>query len=447
MTDHLPQLQRPDRPAPLAIGALVALGLGLRVLAAFGVERIVANRPTAAQRLCLFPDASIYWLLARAVRTGSPYVVTQWSVPHYALRTPGYPLFLALCQSLFGENPLAIRLVQAAVGAGCVWLTYRLVARVVGGPDARFVAPLSAGMVALDPYAATLSVLILSESIFIPLMLLTLWGASVLWPAPGEVGDGRKRSGLAVATGTALGSALLVRPSWALFIPVLLAVWLLAGSRPASATWRSAVLVCVGASAIMAPWWVRNLQIYGRFVPTALWVGPSLYDGLNPKATGASDMAFLDLPSIRVLGERELDSELTARASAFARENPGKALRLAVVKSARFWSPWPNADQVRSPLAAVAGAMATLPVYFLLVVGIWSRRCDPRALVLLGGTLLTFWLLHSVFVGSVRYRIPGMIPALGLAAVGARALWLVGSKGRERDLQSGGLVTEPNMSL
>ena len=61
---------------------------------------------------------------------------------------------------------------------------------------------------------------------------------------------------------------------------------------------------CSAWSSSMAPWWVRNARVYGRFVPTALWMGASLYDGLNPAATGASDMRFLDEPEIWPLDER-----------------------------------------------------------------------------------------------------------------------------------------------
>ena len=77
-------------------------------------------------------------------------------------------------------------------------------------------------------------------------------------------------------------------------------------------------------------------------------MGASLYDGLNPGATGASHMEFLGEPEIWPLDELDQDRELTRRALEFARQEPGASVRLALIKLGRYWCPWPNAEGFRS---------------------------------------------------------------------------------------------------
>src|SRR5262249_7538150 len=119
---------------------------------------------------------------------------------------------------------------------------------------------------------------------------------------------------------------------------------------------------------------------------------------------------------------------LTRRAVEFARAHPGRVLGLAAVKAARFWSPWPNAEALRSVPLAVASACVTLPVFALTAPGLWGRRRAARALALLALPIVYTFALHLVFVSSMRYRVPAMVPALGLAALGLRRA--VGARGR-----------------
>jgi 4-amino-4-deoxy-L-arabinose transferase-like glycosyltransferase len=408
------------RPPAIRLVRLVELGLLVRILAADATQWLAARRGTR----CLFPDTDIYWLLAQAIRRGGPYQVDQWGVPHFSLRTPGYPLFLALCQTLFGERTLPARLAQAALGAACVVLVYRLVRATWPGshpPGATGWTPalIAAALVAVEPYTVLTSAFLLSEALFLPLLLLGLWGLASAW----QPDSPRSHPASALLAGLALGAAVLVKPSFALFPPLVGLAWVVV-SRRRSALLGAAVLG-LGVALAMAPWWIRNANLYGRFVPTALWAGASLYDGLNPGADGGSDMAFLNAPDLQPLSEEDQDRVLRDRALAWARSHPGRALELALAKAARFWSPWPVGEGAlaRSPAAKLAGAVVTLPAYALLLAGLWRSRRDARALTLLAGALAYFAAIHVVFVSSIRYRIPGMAPALGLAAVAASG-WL-----------------------
>ena len=441
MSADTPRRRAIDRLASLAL--VLEWALALRVLAADLVQWLTERRG----KLCLFPDADIYWDLARMIRRGEPFQVVYWGdLPHFALRTPGYPLFLAFCQSVFGESPLAARLVQAVMGAGSVYLVFRLTRELdpAGAASAGRWTPalLAAVLAAIDPYYVGTAALLLSEAVFIPLMVLSLWGLAVLWgesrPSP------RRAVAWAVTVGVASAAAVLVRPSWALCVPLLLLARVaLAGRGSRLRAIGDACVIAVAAALVMAPWWVRNERVIGRFVPTALWMGASLYDGLNPRATGASDMEFLNEPDIWPLGEEAQDAELRRRAIAFARAHPGRVLELAGIKFLRYWSPWPNAETIRSRWIAVVCAVWSVPLYVLWGAGLWARRRDPRALVLLVGPLIYFCLLHMVFAGSMRYRIPGEVPALGLAALGLQHLAGTRMPRRDESVPSSGPIDVP----
>ena len=401
----------PSRSAGRLVWLAIGLGLALRAAAAVAVEEIAARKGA----ICLFPDAVIYWQLGKAIRDGAPFAVDQWGVWHHALRTPGYPLFLAACRAVFGAGTLPVRLVQAALGAICAGMVAKLVGRIEPG---RGVPATAAVLAAVDPWAVGIAAVILSEAAFLPLMVASLWGLSAIWPGAGR--PAARRPAVAFATGLATAAAVLVKPSWALFLPAALGAWIATAKGQRKEAARGAMVVGLGMVVAMAPWWVRNARIYGRFVPTALWLGASLHDGLHPGATGASDMEFLNVPEVRTLDEVTQDAVLRRRALRFARAHPGTVLRLAAVKTARYWSPWPNDASFRSRWVDVAAAAWTLPTFALMLLGAWDRRNDTRALVILAGPLLYFAAIHAVFVSSVRYRIPGAVPAMGLAAIGVK---------------------------
>ena len=407
-----------------------------RLIAAGVLQSYVARlRPP---RLCIFPDTNYYWFLAQAIRQGRPYEIVEWgTISFKAMRTPGYPLFLAACQAILGEWPLGVRLVQAVLGTASVGLVYLLTRRfeesratgATGGTLTRTAALAAGTLAALNPYYVAISELILSEALFIPLLLTSLWGIALLWRTRHEVHRfaPAQRVLVAAASGAAGGAAILAKPSFALFLPCVLVCWIAASgfSRDRQSlrdALRSALLIAVSTALVMSPWWARNAQTYGRFVATSVWFGASLYDGLNPNATGASDMRFREQADIRTLDELEQDATLTRRAVAFARENPGRVLELAVVKFGRYFSPWPTAEEIRSPWLAVLSGVIVIPVYCLIIAGLWDRRRDVRSLVLLAGPLLYFCAVHLVFVSSIRYRIPGEMVGATLAGMGFRSI-------------------------
>jgi hypothetical protein len=176
----------------------------------------------------------------------------------------------------------------------------------------------------------------------------------------------------------------------------------------------------------MAPWWIRNYQVTGRFVATTLQMGPSLYDGLSPTATGASDMTFADdfrqlererpTPGSRDTYEYRVNERTKKASFDWVKENPGRVCELAVIKFFRLWNAWPNEPTFASPMIRLIVFVTYTPILIFGLIGfvITFRRGFDYAVLILPAVYLT--MLHVIFVSSLRYRIPAMLCLMILAA-------------------------------
>ncbi len=414
----------------LAVGVL-AVSLAIRLGAGVWWQSRISD-----DALFGLPDSESYWLLAESVYEGRPYEFGPGGPRVF--RAPGYPLALAGVFHLIGKpvhesekaesgrdvlaaqkSVQAVRVFNAVLGAlavgGVMWLAAALF-------DIR--AALVAGLLAaFYPGAVAMSVFVLSEALFCPLMLAQL----IAWTSAVRIDCPKRAAFVAWLGGVIAGAAILVRPSWLLFTPgaALLAVLV---CRPRVRHAACGLLMMLGLVMAMAPWWVRNYGVTGAFVPTTLQVGASLYDGLNPQATGASDMRFVSVFQQAQKGddlrtgaapagfEQRLDARLRDASLSWARANPGRVLELAGIKFRRMWSVWPHAAEFSSPMQAWVTALGFTPIFLAGLVGaaLFARRGWPYVLCALPAVYFTC--LHMIFVSSIRYRQPAMLPWIVLAA-------------------------------
>ncbi len=365
-------------------------------------------------------DSNGYWTLAERMARGESYEL--YDPPRKVLRMPGFPavLSLAICAAdslgLDQYRFLLARLLLAGVGTLACWLVYLL------GKDLfdRRVGIVAAAVTAVTPVMIGFSVIILSETLFGLALVFSLLAAARLCRE--EARDDARPSRLycwAVTAGIGVALATYVRPSW---LPAAagLAVlhWIVARHKARAVA--SGLVLCAAAGIAMLPWMIRNHRVTGHWVVTTLWMGPSLYDGLHPQANGDSNMQFYDDERLMEKGMSEYDvnREYAQRAVAFAKENPGRALQLGLAKWERFFKPWPNAPQFDSLTARLAIAVFYIPLIVFAVCGAWHHRRNVAACALALGPLVFFALLHFVFVGSLRYRLPAEYPLTVLCAAG-----------------------------
>ena len=427
--------------------AILGLALGVRVMAAnYWHRQALAN-----EQVFRLGDSDSYWVLAGHIARGEPY---QYGSPDASIfRAPLYPLVLSPFTLIESKSEAVYwaRIFGCVCGTVVVWLVMRLAARIEQtnkqnddvqlseGWLPRSNAALAAGfLAAIYPGAIGMSIVVLSEAIFCPLMMVTLLG----WQRALTSSKFKPVILTCLLAGAASGLAILARPSWLLFMPLAGCLVLLFSQRRVHQFLVLAVMA-LGCMAVMSPWWMRNYTITKRFVPTTLQVGPSLYDGLHEGASGGSDenMAFVNEFVAR---QRRLDAEsglsgqpgpeqlsqhssfeyrLNASMNHAATEWVGKnisvAIRLALVKFARTWSLWPSAGEVGSTGLRI---VLTIGCFGILILSAWA--CRPMfgstppfrtTLALCLGPAVYFTLLHMVFVGSIRYREPAMLVLSALA--------------------------------
>ncbi|MEZ6045151.1 MAG: glycosyltransferase family 39 protein [Planctomycetaceae bacterium] len=376
---------------------LLIIALGVRLLMACGVQFYMENQ--VHRDFLIAGDAAGYWELATQLADGEPYEI--YTPPRQILRMPGFPLVLALPVRLSDASFLVARLWLALIGTLAVYLTFQL-AREWFDRQAAFCA---GWIVALHPVLAGFSVLILSETSFAAALLASLWCFTRLQKKPNSIS-------LALTAGLLAAVATYMRPVWLLF-PAIWGGFALIHLPNKRMIWRNLFLVHLAMGLALAPWIYRNYQVSGHLVVTTLWAGPSLYDGLNPAATGASNMQFFEVDNLSArMSEYEVDREYRSRAWQFVRENPQRTLELAGIKLFRFWRPWPSAEEVSLPPVVWSIGLLNTLLFLCLMLAVWKYRRESSLLFYCLAPVLFFSLLHLLFVGSLRYRLPAEYPLL-----------------------------------
>jgi hypothetical protein len=404
---------------------ILGLALGVRLAAGLWWESRLAPGQTFH-----FGDSESYWELGQAIAAGRPYEFR--SPQRKVFRAPGLPLLLSPIFLIAGPDASAFwgRAASAVCGTVAVGGVYCWARQAFDPPTAH----LAAGIAAVYPGAVAMSGLVLTEASFSAVMVwqLAIWqrhGVGSLFSRrlisrlPSDATCREKSLPTPLLFGVLAGVATLIRPSWLLFTPLALAVAAIFG-RNKKREVAFAALAIVAMTATLLPWWIRNWNVAGRSVPTTLQVGASLYDGLHPAADGASDMSHVDaFAAGKNLDEYALDRTLRAAASDWATQNPWDALRLAGVKFVRMWNVWPNEASFRSWPARLVVAASFVPVILLAAIGVWRFRPRPRTVALCLAPAAYFTALHVIFVSSIRYRQPAMLPLIMLASAAIVETW------------------------
>jgi len=200
-----------------------------------------------------FHDDAIYVILGRALATGAGYrYLNLPGAPHATHYPPGYPALLAVLWRMaprFPENVLVFERANACLLAVAAVVGYSLVRR------ATHLSSWGAALVAIAGTAAVpslaLATVILSESLFLAVLLAALVACEAVVTANADAPDRWNATGPIVA-GLLCGAVGLVRTVGIVVVPAAIAVCVLR-RRP-----RRALMLGLVATVIVLPWqlWV-----------------------------------------------------------------------------------------------------------------------------------------------------------------------------------------------
>jgi len=197
-------------------------------------------------------DQNGYLLLGRVLaETGrfSRFANTPQYVPE-AIRTPVYPAFVALLDTLFGESHLAIAIAQGLLFAATCLVVHAL-ALTIASDGVAAAAGLASALYPPLPYFAALVLTEVLTTFFVTAGL-ALWLRALA----------RGSTPLAIAAGVVLAAAALTRPTFALLPLFLVGAALVATRGPRGTVWRISGVAVAAFAFVVAPWILYNAVFF-----------------------------------------------------------------------------------------------------------------------------------------------------------------------------------------
>ena len=222
--------------------AAFALAIGVRIAVWIAVPRTT-----------LLSDEGEYLSAAQWLAYGRGFA---WYLDYFWTRAPLYPLLVSFILRA-GGNPTWVAAIQSALSLSHVLLVWLIARRL--WPQHRAVANIAAVLVAVALPLATATMMILTETLYLTLMLTILWlavGFSIAQPSIWR----------ATAIGILLALATLTRGMTIVYIPMLV-VWMRYGGGTVGVDRVRATLVMLCACVtFVAPWSIYASRTYGGVV-------------------------------------------------------------------------------------------------------------------------------------------------------------------------------------
>jgi 4-amino-4-deoxy-L-arabinose transferase-like glycosyltransferase len=372
---------------------LLAIALGGLVIRAWVVWRAAADGANLWA-----PDAPHYEALATSLLTKHTF---QYQGAYEALRTPGYPAFMAALYGTFGHHPTVVLAFQALLSCLALWPFWAGARAMIGGRGALW----ATAVLAFDPGFVLVAGKLWSEAVTAVLVVAALL-------AHGLVPGSRRPGALGLGEGVVWGLSILVRPGNAL-LAALAALHHVAVLRPR----RGRALAVSGgllltALLVLSPWVVRNYRLFGR--ASLSTIGPhtlalATVPQVESRRTGAP------ISEVR----REVQRQLPEEGSPFALAEAKSRLALRYIRAHPVYY---VGDHLKTSVMTLAGPMASH--WEAVMPGAQANRWGEGESVPRAGRLFCQGLLRGIALLTLALAVVGVVVLVRQGRT-LLALWLV----------------------
>ncbi|MBA7580333.1 hypothetical protein ES708_22224 [subsurface metagenome] len=326
-------------------------------------------------------------------------------------RPPLYPSFLAVIYLILGHSFLAVRIIQAILGAIICVFVYLIGARIFKNRKA---AILGAGAAVICPSLIASNSYILTETLSTFLLTISVILLMKAWED--------KKIKNWIAGGIFLGFSTLCRPVTLLF-PFFLLIGLLLFFKKRFKNFIFVLIFSLSMGGIVLPWTVRNYLVFKEFIPIGTGGGFNLWVGSYLPWNG--DYHYQDLSAkeslVKGLSQIDADKKFLSEGIKNIKNSPGAYSFLCVKKLGRFWLQIPGGKRVLEGKKLQKVLIFTfhyiLLIFFLLGLYLCLKERRKKIFIPLL-MILYFTFIHMFLLAIPRYRIPVMPLVLAIAGGG-----------------------------
>lgn len=357
-------------------------------------------------------DFQEYHECARRLAAGEGYLRNGQATAWFPI---GYPFFLSMLYRIAGSFAIAGQLANIALSLLIIACTY-LVAKKLGSTNT---AKLASLIVALWPNLAAYTLLLCSDILFTALFtgLITVL---LLYPSKRIIIQ-------CILIGFLFAAATLTRTGLALY--AMVAAWYCIVQSPdkrfSRLIGRGIIIMCA-AIVIFAPWWIRNYQVFDRFVPLSTNGGFNFWLGNVQLAQGNDPGMPVTWPTredaVSSHGYKIGLDYIRKHPTKFIIQIPVKIINLFLLDISGFR--WVQKGIENSPRSLMVLTGISQLYYMLMlcmsiagIIHIIRKRTahyTPGHLLIL--YTVAYWIMiHCIFFGKDRYHLP-LIPLIAVYA-------------------------------